>query len=144
MGRSWMDGAIFSRWVRCCTARGPTPQERLRPGWSRLAWALAASVALIAAVLAFAHLNSKQSPEAHVVRFTISPPQNGAYVFNGVEGGAVLSPDGRSVAFIGRVDNVTQLWVRRLDSFASRPLPGTEGAVTAFWSPDSLSLGYFT
>jgi len=125
-------------------ARAPTSQERLRPGWDRLAWALAASVALIAVVLAFTHFNNRQFPEAHVIRFTISPPQNGTYIFNGVEGGAVFSPDGRSAAFIARVDKVTQLWVRALDAFSNRPLPGTEGVVSAFWSPDSLSLGFFT
>jgi len=124
--------------------RAPTSQERLRPGWDWLAWALAASVALIAVVLALPHFNNRQSPGAHVVRFTISPPQNGTYIFNGVEGGAVLSPDGRSVAFIARVDKVTQLWVRALDAFSNRPLSGTEGAVSAFWSPDSSSLGFFT
>jgi eukaryotic-like serine/threonine-protein kinase len=35
------------------------------------------------------------------------------------------------------------LWVRSLDSLESRPLAGTEGAITsAFWSPDSRSLGF--
>jgi serine/threonine protein kinase/Tol biopolymer transport system component len=124
--------------------RAPTPPQRLRAGWDRLAWALAASMALLVALLTFPYLKNKQSSEAHAVRFTISPPQNGAYVFNGVEGGAALSPDGRSVAFIARVDRVTLLWVRALDAFASRPLPGTEGVVSAFWSPDSSNLGFFT
>src|SRR5579864_4571011 len=124
--------------------RAPTSQESLSPGRNLLAWALAASLAFIAAVLAFTHFNNRQSPEAHVVRFTIPPPQNGTYIFNGVEGGAVPSPDGRSVAFIARVDKATRLWVRPLDAFSSRPLPGTEGVVSAFWSPDSSSLGYFT
>jgi len=101
-------------------------------------------MALLAVVLAFTYFNHRQAPEAQVVSFTMSPPQNGTYIFNGVEGGAVLSPDGRSVAFIARVDKVTQLWIRTLDAFSSRPLPGTEGVVSAFWSPDSSSLGYFT
>ena len=56
----------------------------------------------------------------------------------------MLSPDGRSVAFVARVDKLTQLWVRALDAFSSRPLPGTEGVVSAFWSPDSSNLGFFT
>jgi serine/threonine protein kinase len=124
--------------------RTATSQQRPRSGWGRLGWTFAASVALIALVLAFTHFNNNQSTEARVVRFTISPPQNGTYVFNGVEGGAVLSPDGRSVAFIARVDKVTQLWVRAFDAFSNRPLPGTEGVVSAFWSPDSSSLGFFT
>ena len=40
-------------------------------------------------------------------------------------------------------DGRTQLWVRSLDSLESRPLAGTEGVFnTAFWSPDSRSLGF--
>ena len=35
-----------------------------------------------------------------------------------------------------------QIWVRPLDSVASRPLPGTEGGVSPFWSPDSKSVGF--
>jgi len=46
--------------------RAPTSQEWLRPGW-----ALAATVALIAVVLASMHFNNRQSPEAHVVRLHI-------------------------------------------------------------------------
>jgi len=35
------------------------------------------------------------------------------------------------------------LWTRSLDSHASRPVPGTEGASGPFWSPDNRSLGFF-
>jgi Tol biopolymer transport system component len=35
------------------------------------------------------------------------------------------------------------LWVRGLDSFAARPLPGTQGATQPFWSPDSRWLAFF-
>src|SRR5215469_16165542 len=35
------------------------------------------------------------------------------------------------------------LWLRPLDSLSARPLPGTEGADSPFWSADGLSIGFF-
>ena len=53
--------------------------------------------------------------------------------------GAVVSPDGRHLAFVARQRDTgqAQLWVRPLDSPQARVLPGTEGAFRPFWSPDS-------
>jgi hypothetical protein len=34
------------------------------------------------------------------------------------------------------------LWMRALDSPESRPLPGTEGGYSPFWSPDNLFLAF--
>jgi len=109
---------------------------------ARAGWALALVAAVTALVFLFAYFR-KTPAEALVVRSMISPPESGAFVFNGPIGGAFLSPDGGSVAFVARVGRVTQLWVRRLDSFVARALPGTEDVSFAFWSPDSLNLGFF-
>lgn len=54
-----------------------------------------------------------------------------------------LSPDGRRIAFAASDDGRRRLWVRALDSRAAQPLPGTEGAYSPFWSPDSRSVGFF-
>ncbi len=108
----------------------------------RLAWTFTLVAALIAAGFAFAHFN-RPAPQTPVLRSMILPPEGGTFIFNGPIGGAFLSPDGRSVAFIARVGKVTQLWVRPLDSFAARALPGTEDTSFAFWSPDSRNLGFF-
>ena len=54
-----------------------------------------------------------------------------------------MSPDGRHLAFAATSEGKTLLWVRSLDSPLPRALPGTEGAVSPFWSPDSRSLGFF-
>ena len=54
-----------------------------------------------------------------------------------------LSPDGRALAFVASVDGQPHLWVRPLDSVVSRPLPGTGGARSPFWSPDSRSVAFF-
>lgn len=55
-----------------------------------------------------------------------------------------LSPDGRRIAFAASDNNGSRrLWVRALDSTSAQPLPGTEGALSPFWSPDGKSLGFF-
>ena len=55
---------------------------------------------------------------------------------------AVLSPDGRSVAFLARQEGIQRLWVRPLNDFVAHPLAGTEDAYSTFWSPDSRNLGF--
>jgi len=56
-----------------------------------------------------------------------------------------ISPDGTSLAFVARdsVGGELKLWVRRLDSMTSLPLPGTKGAQFPFWSHDSRYLAFF-
>jgi len=54
--------------------------------------------------------------------------------------GPQISPDGKRVAFL-RDDLVH---IRDLSSFGSRPLPGTDGAISIFWSPDSKWICYLT
>ncbi len=54
-----------------------------------------------------------------------------------------LSPDGQTLVFVAGVEGQPRLWVRPLDSVASRPLPGTDGAAWPFWSPDSRSIAFY-
>jgi eukaryotic-like serine/threonine-protein kinase len=108
----------------------------------RLAWTLTLVTAFIAGGLAFVNFN-KPSLQTPVLRSMILPPEGGTFVFNGPIGGAFVSPDGSSIAFIARVGKAVQLWVRPLDSFAARALPGTEDTSFAFWSPDSRNLAFF-
>ena len=54
-----------------------------------------------------------------------------------------ISPDGLQVVYVAELDQRPQLWIRRLDSGAARPLPGTDYPQFPFWSPDSKSLGFF-
>ena len=54
-----------------------------------------------------------------------------------------LSPDGRAMALLAISGGSSPtLWIRRLGGGA-RQLPGTEGAVSPFWSPDSREIGFF-
>jgi len=119
-----------------------TLARKLKTSREQVGWSLALIASLTTAVFAFAYFR-KTPTEGHVVRSLIPPPEGGAFVFDGPVGGDFLSPDGSSVAFIARVEGVTRLWVRPLDSFAARALAGTEDVSFAFWSPDSRNLGFF-
>jgi len=56
-----------------------------------------------------------------------------------------LSPDGQSVAMVlADGEGKTRLWVRQLDKDRPQPVPGTDGAMQPFWSPDSKFLAFFT
>jgi serine/threonine protein kinase/Tol biopolymer transport system component len=53
-----------------------------------------------------------------------------------------ISPDGRTIAFVGISDGKSLLWVRPLEAEA-QSLAGTDNARHPFWSPDGQSIGFF-
>ena len=110
-----------------------------RPPWP---WVVAVVLlAALFAVLAFVHFR-EMPREARVMITSINPPENTSFPV--VANPFALSPDGRQIAFrVAGADGKSQLWVRALDSPAARPLPGTEGALSYFWSPDSRSIAFF-
>ena len=54
-----------------------------------------------------------------------------------------LSRDGRQLVFIGERDGQRQLYVRSRDRIAARPVAGTAGAYSPFFSPDGQWLAFF-
>jgi len=55
-----------------------------------------------------------------------------------------LSPDGRSVVFVGRAGGSgLQLYLRQLDALEAAPIPGTSGATFPAFSPDGHRVAYF-
>src|SRR5262249_2327109 len=55
-----------------------------------------------------------------------------------------LSPDGRYLAYVGRSSTGTLLFLRETGNETIAPVAGTEGAIYAFFSPDSRWLGFLT
>jgi serine/threonine-protein kinase len=54
-----------------------------------------------------------------------------------------LSPDGRQLACVEEgSDKRRRIYLRKLDEFTARPLAGTEGAISPFFSPDGQWVGY--
>ncbi len=118
-----------------------TPPRKRRNG---LAWSVAAVLAVIAAGALFFlyQANQKQLP---VLRVEISPPDKMQFNLSGDHSGpAMISPDGRYIVFSAYGSAGAQLYLRSLDSTSPDALPGTEGAMFPFWSPDSRSIAFFT
>jgi len=85
-------------------------------------------------------------PAFPTTQFEVYPPPKTYFNFRGLSGPPVPSPDGKKLAFVaftqGRTGSLG-LWLRSLDSAEARFLPGTEGAIYPFWSPDSRFLAFF-
>jgi Tol biopolymer transport system component len=102
-------------------------------------WLLAAGALAAAALLGFFLRRPPVTSPARTRRTNILLPERVAQPHM-----SALSPDGRRVVFSGTdADGKDQLWVRSLDSYDSVRVPGAEGGVLPFWSPDGRFLGFF-
>src|SRR5262245_2629886 len=103
----------------------------------RFAWA---SVVLLvgAAAIAPSIFTRRPEPPATEVRFNIQTPATTD------PWSLAISPDGQKIVFVATSEGRSKLWLRRLDSASSEPLPETDGATAPFWSPDSRSVAFFT
>jgi len=61
-----------------------------------------------------------------------------------VDRGFAVAPDGSRLAYVTAtaVDGA-RLWIKSFDDGTEHPIPGTEGALEPFWSPDGASIGFF-
>jgi hypothetical protein len=118
----------------------PAPVAHHRKNRERLAWGLAAALALACVGLGVSFLRRAPAPR-QLVRFDIAQPAQLAAM-----GAPKISPDGSQIAFVGTdQQGKNQIWLRALEDLEARPLAGTEGVVTSvrpFWSPDSRVLAY--
>ncbi len=79
-----------------------------------------------------------------IVRSSLLPPEKSSYSSFQGGGQLAISPDGLKLAFAATDSSgKNRLWVRVLNSLTALPLPGTEGAVFPFWSPDNRFVGFF-
>jgi len=94
-----------------------------------------------AAVVLFAvaaiGLQVTEPPDAPEYRLSIDTPATGDPL------SLAVSPDGRSVVFVGSDGRRSSLWIRPMASTVATPMAGTGGAVLPFWSPDSRHVAFF-
>ena len=105
---------------------------------SPIAWSIATVAAAAAIALGVMQFGAAPAP-APPIALDISAPAG----TNFGDSYLAVSPDGRRVAYTLRNSaGVVQLWVRDVERHDARLLPGTEGARSPFWSPDSQSIAF--
>lgn len=95
---------------------------------------LAASVA----IALFAWRRSNETPAA-ASRFVVTPLADAA-----IGRAPSITPDGASLVYAGSAETGRRLFVRNVNQLAARALPGTEGALNTFVSPDGKWIGFIS
>ncbi len=104
-------------------------------------WIIAALAMAIAAVTTWAPWSKSAAPPQSA-RLSFVPPA-GISFNDSQPDSLVISPDGKKLVFTATAGaGKWQLWVRPIDSTDAQALPGTEGAIEPFWSPDSRSIAF--
>jgi len=108
-----------------------------RAKWIRaLPWSVATVLAVVTGAIA---LRGGSTPTD--LHLSVTTPR-GTEVY-GWGPPLALSPDGMTIVFAAGRNDTVKLYVRRLDSFETRALPGTQGGDSPFFSPDGHWVGFF-
>ena len=93
-------------------------------------------------IAGFAAWHLKPDPPKPVTRTVINLPsgdQLAALDYPAI----AISPDGTQLAYVAIHSGTRQIFLRALDTLEAKPLAGTEGANSPFFSPDGQWLGFF-
>jgi len=105
--------------------------------FSRMYLASIIVLATLLCIVGALYLLKPEGEMGRVIRFQIIPPDGVAIDH------ATLSPDGEHLVYVGASQGRIRLWLRSLNDLESRPISGTEGGESPFWSADSRHIGFF-
>jgi serine/threonine protein kinase len=125
------------------SAERPDGVSSRRPRAPWLSWllgAVAGGVA-VAALLRTAGPRRQPGPAIH---FAEPPPARWAFAYSVDTTFLAISPDGSQIAYVAsQPHGERRIFLRPLSAPEARPIAGTEGARSLFWSRDSRSIGFF-
>jgi serine/threonine-protein kinase len=108
----------------------------------RYLWPAVTGVVVVAALVGW--LRPRPDDPQPVLRYSMALPEEERLIPR-FGSRVALSPDGSRLVYVGPSESgPVQLWVRERSQLNARPLPGTEGAFSPFFSPDGGNVGFFT
>jgi eukaryotic-like serine/threonine-protein kinase len=84
---------------------------------------------------------SPAAPAPPVVRFAIVLP-HGTEPIGAIGSTIAVAPDGSRIVYVGKATSGQRLYSRGMDQLDPVPIPGTEGALLPFFSPDGQWIGF--
>jgi WD40 repeat protein len=148
----WQTAADLVFQLRSIAESAGVPvQGSKRSRWShrteRALWLAAVAASFVLGVYLWGSRGSRDArpaPAPGAVRFPLLPPKGTTFP-SSFDVPFALSPDGRRIVYAAVGDDGTRyLWLRSLDSERERPLAGTAGANSPFWSHDSEWVAFFS
>jgi Tol biopolymer transport system component len=106
-----------------------------------LPWIAAGILGLAAIAFAYGYFNKSSNEISQAARLAFAPPAGIAFNDDRPDA-AVISPNGKMIAFSGTAGGKYMLYIRDLDSTEAKLLPGSDNPLEPFWSPDSKSVAY--
>ncbi len=118
-----------------------SPIETVKP-WKRFFWPTLSTVLLIAiALLAWSPWRKGTAAVTQVMRFPINLQLTTPLVAGAST--VAISPDGKYIVYLALSSGTPQLFLRPIDQFTGRLIPGTDGASDPFFSPSGEWIAYF-
>jgi serine/threonine protein kinase/Tol biopolymer transport system component len=131
---------------------GPPPStERSLPFVRLLPWALAAVLGIALGYSLWPRERPMVSPARAVSRWTILLPDKARVDFGGTGGKfdysrtVAVSPNGERIVYaMQSLSDRSELYLREIEEFQVRPIPGTTNGRGPFFSPDGAWLGFLS
>jgi eukaryotic-like serine/threonine-protein kinase len=110
----------------------------------RALWMTAVAAALAVSLLWVGRARVANPPPMNPpISFPLFPAE-GTTIYSGYDVPFQVSPDGRRIVYVAvKADGTKELRLRSWESPDEHSMPGTDGAQTPFWSPDSGWIGFF-
>jgi Tol biopolymer transport system component/tRNA A-37 threonylcarbamoyl transferase component Bud32 len=128
------------KYASATTVASPVALPRARRRWDTVSLAAfgIAGLAIVAALWGWL----RPAPTPLVNRFSLLFRSAEGLRPSATAGNIAISPDGTKLVYIGPAEGGTRLWLREHDKLRPTPIPGTDGAVSPFFSPDGRQLGF--